>query len=162
MSTCLECGTPTVPGEPFCSNCGTQHPSVPLPAADSQAAAVAPATDEIPDKPEANKEVAAAPATDEVVEKSEARAKAAEELSREFKHTHKGTTGGRQPSVKQLDPGSVLTGRYEIVRRIGGGGMGAVYLAKDRNLGDAPRAVQGIDEAHLDPGMHENAIGDFN
>src|SRR5687767_3671210 len=161
MSTCLECGTPTVPGEPFCSNCGTQHPSVPLAAADSQAAVAAPATDEKPDKSDANEQVAAAPATDDVVEKSEARAKVAEQLSSEFKHTHKGTTGGRQPTVKQLDPGSVLTGRYEIVRRIGGGGMGAVYLAKDRNLGDAPRAVKEMVEAHLDPGMHEKAIGDF-
>src|SRR5688572_30441703 len=162
MSTCLECGTPTVPGEPFCSNCGTQHPSVPLAAADSQAAAAASATDAIPDKSEADKEEFTQKTAYEVAEKSEERAKIADELSREFKHTHKGTTGGRQPTVKQLDPGSVLTSRYEIVRRIGGGGMGAVYLAKDRNLGDAPRAVQGIDEAHLDPGMHENAIGDFN
>ena len=161
MSNCLECGTPVVPGEPFCSNCGTQQPSVPLAATDSQAAAAARATDEAADKSDADKQVAAAPATDEVVDKSEARAKLADELSNEFKHTHKGTTGGRQPTVKQLDPGSVLTGRYEIVRRIGGGGMGAVYLAKDRNLGDAPRAVKEMVEAHLDPGMHEKAIGDF-
>ena len=39
--------------------------------------------------------------------------------------------------------------------------MGAVYLAKDRNLGDAPRAVKEMVEAHLDPAMHEKAIGDF-
>lgn len=74
---------------------------------------------------------------------------------------HKGTTGGHKPSVKQLEPGSVLNGRYEIVRRIGGGGMGAVYLAKDRNLGDAPRAVKEMVESHLDPTQHEKAIGDF-
>ncbi|HKY28738.1 MAG TPA: protein kinase [Pyrinomonadaceae bacterium] len=73
----------------------------------------------------------------------------------------KGTTGGHQPSIKQLDSGAVLNGRYEIVRRIGGGGMGAVYLAKDRNLGDASRAVKEMVEAHLDPAMHEKAIGDF-
>lgn len=78
------------------------------------------------------------------------------------KHTiKKGNTGGRQATIKQLDPGSVLNSRYEIVRRIGGGGMGAVYLAKDRNLGDAPRAVKEMVEAHLDPAQHEKAIGDF-
>ncbi len=66
-----------------------------------------------------------------------------------------------QPSFKQLDSGTVLNGRYEIVRRIGGGGMGAVYLAKDRNLGDAPRAVKEMVESHLDPTQHEKAIGDF-
>ncbi len=74
---------------------------------------------------------------------------------------HKGTTGGHKPTIKQLDPGTVLNGRYEIARRIGGGGMGAVYLAKDRNLGDASRAVKEMVEAHLDPTQHEKAIGDF-
>jgi serine/threonine-protein kinase len=72
-----------------------------------------------------------------------------------------GTTGGHRPTVKQLAPNTVLNGRYEIVRRIGGGGMGAVYLAKDRNLGDAPRAVKEMVESHLDPTQHEKAIGDF-
>ena len=71
------------------------------------------------------------------------------------------TTGGHRPTVKQLAQNTVLNGRYEIVRRIGGGGMGAVYLAKDRNLGDAPRAVKEMVESHLDPGQHEKAIGDF-
>lgn len=71
------------------------------------------------------------------------------------------TTGGHRPSVKQLAANTVLNGRYEIVRRIGGGGMGAVYLAKDRNLGDAPRAVKEMVESHLDPTQHEKAIGDF-
>jgi len=74
---------------------------------------------------------------------------------------HRGTTGGHQPTVKQLASNTVLNGRYEIVRRIGGGGMGAVYLAKDRNLGDAPRAVKEMIESHLDPSQHEKAIGDF-
>jgi serine/threonine protein kinase len=74
---------------------------------------------------------------------------------------HKGTTGGHRPAIKQLDSGTVLNSRYEIVRRIGGGGMGAVYLAKDRNLGDAPRAVKEMVESHLDPAQHEKAIGDF-
>ena len=72
-----------------------------------------------------------------------------------------GTTGGHRPTVKQLAASTVLNGRYEIVRRIGGGGMGAVYLAKDRNLGDAPRAVKEMVESHLDPTQHEKAIGDF-
>ena len=72
-----------------------------------------------------------------------------------------GTTGGHRPAVKQLAANTVLNGRYEIVRRIGGGGMGAVYLAKDRNLGDAPRAVKEMVESHLDPAQHEKAIGDF-
>jgi tRNA A-37 threonylcarbamoyl transferase component Bud32 len=72
-----------------------------------------------------------------------------------------GSTGGRKSVSQQLEPGVVLNVRYEIVRRIGGGGMGAVYLAKDRHLGDAPRAVKEMVESHLDPTQHEKAIGDF-
>jgi serine/threonine protein kinase len=36
-----------------------------------------------------------------------------------------------------LDPGNILQDRYEITRKIGEGGMGAVYLAKDRRLESA-------------------------
>jgi len=35
---------------------------------------------------------------------------------------------------KQLEPGAVIGERYEIVRLLGQGGMGAVYQAKDREL----------------------------
>ena len=72
-----------------------------------------------------------------------------------------GSTGGRQASSKQLEPSTLLNNRYEIVRRIGGGGMGAVYLAKDRNLGDAPRAVKEMIETHIDEEQHEKAVQDF-
>ncbi|HYE65655.1 MAG TPA: FHA domain-containing serine/threonine-protein kinase, partial [Pyrinomonadaceae bacterium] len=75
--------------------------------------------------------------------------------------TRAGSTGGRKATAKQLEAGTVLNGRYEIVRRVGGGGMGAVYLAKDRNLGDAPRAVKEMVESHIDEAQHEKAIGDF-
>ena len=76
------------------------------------------------------------------------------------------TSRGDEPARKRSKPkslaaGKVLNSRYEIVRRIGGGGMGAVYLAKDRNLGDAPRAVKEMIESHLDDTQHEKAIADF-
>ncbi|MBA2646210.1 MAG: protein kinase [Pyrinomonadaceae bacterium] len=73
-----------------------------------------------------------------------------------------GSTGGRQRSPsKQLTVGTMLNNRYEIVRRIGGGGMGAVYYAKDKNLGDAPRAVKEMIQSELDESQHEKAVGDF-
>ncbi|HEX8556792.1 MAG TPA: protein kinase [Pyrinomonadaceae bacterium] len=79
--------------------------------------------------------------------------------SRQMSYT--GRTGGSRRSASQLDPGTVLYGRYEIVKRIGGGGMGAVYYAKDRNLGDAPRAVKEMIQTHLDESQQEKAVADF-
>ncbi|MGB9178135.1 MAG: protein kinase [Pyrinomonadaceae bacterium] len=76
-------------------------------------------------------------------------------------HVRAEGTGGRKSQMKQLDPGAVLINRYEVVRRIGGGGMGAVYLAKDHNLGDAPRAVKEMIESHIDASQHDKAINDF-
>ncbi len=72
-------------------------------------------------------------------------------------------TGGSSSrhSASQLEPGTVLINRYEIVRRIGGGGMGAVYYAKDRNLGEQGRAVKEMIQSQLDESLHEKAIGDF-
>jgi eukaryotic-like serine/threonine-protein kinase len=75
--------------------------------------------------------------------------------------TGSSTGDSRRSSAKQLEPGTILISRYEIVRRIGGGGMGAVYYAKDRNLGDAPRAVKEMIQSQLDESQHEKAVADF-
>jgi tRNA A-37 threonylcarbamoyl transferase component Bud32/predicted nucleic acid-binding Zn ribbon protein len=71
-----------------------------------------------------------------------------------------GFSGSRAPT-QQLEMGTLLNGRYEIVRRIGGGGMGAVYYAKDKNLGDAPRAVKEMMQSNIDEAQQEKAIADF-
>ncbi|HSS20007.1 MAG TPA: protein kinase [Pyrinomonadaceae bacterium] len=167
MSKCLECGTRTVSGEAFCSNCGTKHPVAPpeaeepitLAREDAEGNGAAAAKSPEPAKAE---EPSTGEGEAEYDSLSSLGGATTGDVPTPVKRTvKKGNTGGRQASIKQLDPGSVLNGRYEIVRRIGGGGMGAVYLAKDRNLGDAPRAVKEMVEAHLDPTQHEKAIGDF-
>ncbi|HEY6803324.1 MAG TPA: protein kinase [Pyrinomonadaceae bacterium] len=187
MAECIECGATVAPDENFCGNCGTQNPPVSSelktvaasaeqiemvkkiemskmggedkPSESNRLAEIDTPTEETPIEELPIKEVAkedtdqpsleiGSPTDDVPVKSTSVQPK-------------KGTTGGRHASVKQLEAGTVLNGRYEIVRRIGGGGMGAVYLAKDRNLGDAPRAVKEMVESHLDPSQHEKAIGDF-
>lgn len=44
------------------------------------------------------------------------------------------TTGRVAGSLEALQPGTLLANRYEIIRLLGQGGMGAVYQAKDREL----------------------------
>ena len=44
---------------------------------------------------------------------------------------------------------------------IGGGGMGAVYLASDNNLGGVLRAVKEMVQAHIEEDQQEKAINDF-
>ena len=52
-------------------------------------------------------------------------------------------------------PGQLVAGRFEIIRLLGTGGMGAVYLAKDQNLGEevALKVVAGL--GLTDPGAAE-------
>jgi len=152
MILCVECGAKVAPDEQFCGNCGKELRTV-----SQLEESVSPSGDMESGNPRA----------ESTNEPPEAPSRAGGSITGDVEShgtsivPQKHTTGGHQPTAKQLDPATVLNGRYEIVRRIGGGGMGAVYLAKDRNLGDAPRAVKEMVEAHLDPTQHEKAIGDF-
>jgi len=71
------------------------------------------------------------------------------------------TDGRKSAKLRPLDEGTVLNNRYEIIRKIGGGGMGAVYLASDNNLGGVLRAVKEMVQAHIEEEQQEKAINDF-
>jgi len=71
------------------------------------------------------------------------------------------TAGKRSPKLTPLTEGTVLLNRYEIVRKIGGGGMGAVYLASDNNLGGVVRAVKEMVQAHIEEAQQAKAVEDF-
>ncbi len=71
------------------------------------------------------------------------------------------TYGRKSPKLKPLDEGTILNGRYEIVRKIGGGGMGAVYLASDKNLGGVLRAVKEMVQSYIEETQQDKAISDF-
>jgi serine/threonine protein kinase len=55
----------------------------------------------------------------------------------------------RPPEARTLDIGELCLGRYQIVRFIGAGGMGEVYEALDRELGD-PVALKTVALTTLD------------
>ncbi len=71
------------------------------------------------------------------------------------------TDGKKSSKLKPLDEGTVLNNRYEIIRKIGGGGMGAVYLASDKNLGGVLRAVKEMVQSYIEGEQHEKAVADF-
>jgi serine/threonine-protein kinase len=71
------------------------------------------------------------------------------------------TASGNTPTGIQLAPGTLLGARYKITRRIGGGGMGSVYLAEDLNLANRSVAVKEMVEMFADESAREKAIEDF-
>ena len=70
-------------------------------------------------------------------------------------------TANKTSGLRVLAPGIVLNNRYEIVRKIGGGGMGAVYLATDRNLGGVERAVKEMVQSSIEEEQQKKAVDDF-
>ena len=86
----------------------------------------------------------------------------AEEKPQTAPNTGFNDTDGRKSSkLKPLTEGTILNGRYEIIRKIGGGGMGAVYLASDNNLGGVLRAVKEMVQAHIEDEQQDKAVNDF-
>lgn len=60
-----------------------------------------------------------------------------------------------------LQSGKILADRYEVVRPLGTGGMGSVYLAKDKRLSDSLRAIKKMIVETSNMEEHKKAVDDF-
>ncbi|HVG19610.1 MAG TPA: protein kinase, partial [Blastocatellia bacterium] len=67
----------------------------------------------------------------------------------------------KQAPTHQLEPGTLLLDRYSIVHRVGGGGMGSVYQARDKRLADRLCAVKEMIELFADQSQRAKAVEDF-
>lgn len=73
--------------------------------------------------------------------------------------------GRRRPSVRYrkntIQPGHVFFNRYEIIKRVGGGGMGNVYQARDIRLSNRYCAIKEMIDLYSEPEEHERTLKEF-
>src|SRR5215469_1296342 len=60
-------------------------------------------------------------------------------------------------STGELPDQTLLTGRYQLLKRIGQGGMGAVYKAADTHLNNRPVAIKEMSSTGLSPASLQEA-----
>ncbi|MBN2432987.1 MAG: protein kinase [Acidobacteria bacterium] len=60
-----------------------------------------------------------------------------------------------------LQPGHMFFNRYEVVKRIGGGGMGNVYQTRDIRLSNRLCAIKELIDLYSEPLEHERTIKEF-
>src|SRR5690242_8533057 len=64
-------------------------------------------------------------------------------------------------SSDQLVAGSLIRDRYQIMKKLGTGGMGHVYLGIDKQRDDAPRAIKQLVVESTDNVAYQKAIQNF-
>jgi serine/threonine-protein kinase len=69
---------------------------------------------------------------------------------------------GAQTFVRAIAPGDRLANRYTILRPLGKGGMGAVYLVEDARFTGRQWALKEMSEQGIDPAEAKTALEAFN
>src|SRR5881394_3800048 len=163
MPACTTCGANLAPDENFCGTCGARQTRDPMGVSSTGGTSQSGGDGMVSHYSQkfADGNSTMAPPEDERGQPAKGTGELMESEESPGETSRAGDAPPRRIKPKALAGGKVLNHRYEIVRRIGGGGMGAVYLAKDKNLGDAARAVKEMIESHLDDAQHEKAIADF-
>jgi len=69
---------------------------------------------------------------------------------------------GGQTFVRAMAPGDRLQNRYTILRLLGKGGMGSVYLIEDARFTGRQWALKEMNEQGIDPGEAKTALEAFN
>lgn len=164
MIFCHQCGTQAADDEQVCGNCGTSLQPLDI-GSDGQVAAepLAVGTDE--GSPASTGESPILLAEDASPPEQKIDTNDFEEGSSEgggeTSHSMGSQTDEKRAGLKTLSEGTILNNRYQIIRKIGGGGMGAVYLAQDKNLADVHRAVKEMVQSSIDESQAAKAIEDF-
>lgn len=155
MTVCHECGAETAENDLACSQCGASLEALAIGGDGEVSSAPALAGETTA------KEIEAAPAEPEKINTNDIPESEAPTNGGETSAVGRAETDGKRPGMKTLGEGTTLNRRYEIVRKVGGGGMGAVYLALDQNLGGVERAVKEMVQSSIEEQQQEKAIEDF-
>ena len=124
-SECPVCGEPVRAGAKVCDSCGVNLSEAQALLTGTPTAAPAPAS---------------APTEASVCPSCNAPRSPGAQFCRECGEPFPKDTRGEE----LLEPGEFLSGRYRVERRLGGGGMGSVYLARDMNLKGKPVAIKAV------------------
>lgn len=160
MTLCHECGAETAENDLTCSQCGVSLETAAVgDEVDVSAEKVVERSSEIPDAVAVAVDASSVEDKEDIGDLAEAEPNATN--GGETSNAIAADTGQKRPGLKILGEGTVLNSRYEIVRKIGGGGMGAVYLALDKNLNGVERAVKEMVHTSIEEEQQNKAIEDF-